>query len=304
MSEHLGIHDSLPFKQYLKADGISRSALLDIHPPSTPAHYRARHIDKLKSEEDTPALKMGRFAHLMLTPDPLSDLVVQPETIDIPTKRIEKLKSVEICGLGDGGDETCVRWNSRLAECEQWRAEQTKEIITADQWRDLHGMWESVRNHELAGKLLRLSDCERSAFAKDPDSGLLLKARFDGVPRDSNIIWDLKSCESADEESAGKFVATYRGWFQAAFYLHVANLIGLQREIFYFVMVEKAPPYAVAVYRVDPYHLEAADRIVKNDLQRLAECYASDKWPAYAPGAQILTLPQWAVKAEGLEQVA
>lgn len=268
-----GLH-SIPAEQYHSAAGVSRSALEWIAAPRTAAHFKAKFIDKLIPDEETPALTMGTLVHrCLLEPETMDGaFYVKPEGMTFTTK-----------------------------EGKAWRdSHEDKPIVSANDSTAILGMRDSVWAHPVASKILKASEFERSAFADD--KGMLLKARFDALPKTGNVIADLKTTERADLESVEKAVFTYGYFRQAAFYLKVANLIGLERELFVFIFVEKTPPYAVACYTPIDTVLEAGRMLIERDLQLLRNCYAENHWPGYSAGVTPCALPLWAMKQ--LEAVA
>lgn len=270
-----GIH-TMPAEQYFAADGVSRSMLEWLTPPRTPAHFKAKYIDKLITDEETPALRIGSLTHrCILEPDTMGDAFhMRPEGIDGRTK--------------DG---------------KAWLAEHTdKPVLTADDAARITAMRDSVWSHRLAARILKHSEHERSAFAEE--NGLLLKSRFDCLPTTGNMIADLKTCDSADADSVNKSVSKWGYFRQAAFYLKVANLLGLKREVFAFVFVEKTPPYAVAVYQLDDTVIEAGRLTINRDLALLRRCRERNEWPGY--GEELLTcaLPKWEMKRLNSELTA
>lgn len=260
---------SMPSEQYHAASGVSRSMLEWLTPPKTPAHFRAKYIDKLIPDEETPALTMGTLTHrCILEPDTMDGAFhVKPDGMSFATK-----------------------------EGKSWRdAHEGKPVIAAGDATAIVGMRDSVWRHAKAAAILKASDFERSAFVAD--DGLRLKARFDALPKTGNVIADLKTCEKADLDSVEKSMLQYGYFRQAAFYLRVANLLGLKRDFFVFVFVEKSPPYAVACYTPADVVLEAGEMMVSRDLQLLRNCYDEDRWPGYSEGIEPCALPQWAMKS-------
>lgn len=261
-------------EQYHAASGVSRSMLEWLTPPKTPAHFKCKCIDKLIPDEETPALTMGTLTHRC---------VLEPETMD-------GAFYVKPDGM-----------NFATKEGKAWKeAHEDKPIITGDASAAISGMRDSVWRHPKVAAILKTSEFERSAFAMDGD--LLLKARFDALPKAGNVIADLKTCERADLESVEKSMLAYGYFRQAAFYLRVASLLGLERDFFVFIFVEKQPPYAVACYTPSDVILEAGAMMVSRDLQLLRNCYAEDRWPGYSEAIEPCALPAWAMKS--LEQVA
>jgi len=258
---------SLPEAQYRAAEGISKSALDYIAPPRTPAHYRA-YIDGLLQTETTPAMRLGSMIHrAILEPDTLGEAwVVRPEGMLFTTK-----------------------------EGKAWRDAQTKPIITADEAATITGMRDSVHAHPAVRRVLASAKTEVSLFANDED-GMLRKARIDALPDSGNVIVDLKSCSAADPESMSKSVALYRYDVQAAYYLDMCKLLGIDKSEFLFVCVEKTPPYAVAVYALDQDAIEWGRKQYRADLALLRRCIAEDHWPSFTQDITTLSLPAWAQK--------
>ena len=255
-------------EQYHAADGISNSALKWIRAPKTPAHFKAKFIDKLILNEETPALRMGALLHrCVLEPDTMADAFHEkPDGMKFTTK--------------DG-----IAWKE---------AHSDKPILSPEDVATIKGVRESVWAHPLASRLIGGSDCERSAFAED--DGLLLKSRFDILPRTGNIIADLKTCESADLASVEMAMGRYEYYVQAAFYLRVANLLGLDRSAFVFIFVEKSPPYAVAIYQPCEVVMQAGELIINRDLQVLKNCRETGKWQGYPQEITACGLPQFQMK--------
>lgn len=256
---------SLPEAQYRAAEGISKSALDYIAPPRTPAHYKA-YIDGLLRVETTPAMRMGSMIHrAILEPDSI-DWVVKPEGMLFTTK-----------------------------EGKAWRDAQTAPIITQDEADTITGMRDAVRLHPAVKRVLASARTECSLFANGED-GVLRKARIDALPESGNVIVDVKSCQSAAPEAMSKSMATYRYDVQAAYYLDICKLLGIDKSEFLLVCVEKTPPYAVAVYAVDQDAIEWGRKQYRADLAQIKRCEAEDHWPSFTEDITTLALPAWAQK--------
>lgn len=256
---------SLPEAQYRAAEGISKSMLDWIAPPRTPAHYRAK-VDGLIKDEQTPAMRLGQMIHrAMLEPDTVKGAwVVKPEGMNFATK--------------DG---------------KEWKAAQTLPIITQEEADTITGMRDSVHAHPAVKRVLANARTEVSLFANGED-GVLRKARIDALPESGNVIVDIKSCQSADADLMAKSVVSYRYDVQAAYYLDICKLLGIDKSEFLFVCVEKQPPYAVAVYALDQDAIEWGRKQYRADLALLKRCEAEDHWPAFTQDITTLALPAWA----------
>lgn len=262
---------SQPAADYHASDAVSNSRLSALRAPEgCPAIYCALHIDKTRAEEETPAMVLGSITHRIL---------LEPETVE------------------SAWHEKPEGMTFTTKEGKAWREEhQGRPIITNEQGSAMRGMLRSVMAHPAARKIIANSDRERSAYADD--KGMLLKARFDLVPRweGADFIADIKTCLSSDNESAG--VTAYKMGYhrQAAFYLRVANLLGLKRTRFVFIWVEKEPPYLVNVAEMDPELVAAGETDIRRDLQVLRNCFAENKWPGRGDSISMFSAPRWALK--------
>ena len=254
---------SLPEAQYRAAEGLSKSALDYIAPPRTPAHFKA-YIDGLLKTETTPAMRLGSMIHRAILEWDTLDYVVRPEGMVFTTK-----------------------------EGKEWKAAQTKPVITQDEYQTILGMRDSVNAHPAVKRVLANAKTEVSLFASAED-GVLRKARIDALPEGGNVIVDIKSCQSADPDMMAKSVVSYRYDVQAAYYLDLCQLLGLDKTEFLFVCVEKTPPYAVAVYALDQDAVAWGRKQYQRDLALVRHCMAEDHWPSFTQYITTLGLPAWA----------
>lgn len=169
-----------------------------------------------------------------------------------------------------------------------WRKNQTQRIITSEMDASLKGMLRSICESK-ASDLLRATKKEVSAFGKH-SSGLAVKGRADmvGVDKENlTFLVDLKTCRDA---SPREFARTTVGKYhrQAAMY---CDLWGC--SAFGFIAVEVEPPYAVKVYWLDERSIDQG-RFENNwDLNRLAECYKTNVFPAYGEHHESISIPEY-----------
>lgn len=272
MSEHNinGIQE-LSHDAYLLAQGVSKSMLDQLASPKTPAHLRA-YLDEPRPEP-TDAMKFGSVLHAaLLVPDSMSNIAVKPEGFDGRTK--------------SGKD---------------WMAEnKDKTPVSIKQMTAINRMVANVWSHPVAKRLLTGSTFERSLFATD-EYGTLRKGRLDVLTSAGNILPDVKTCESAAPDDFEKSVFNYRYYVQAPYYLDLCDIIGIEKEHFVFICVEKTPPYCVAVHELDPLIVEAGRKIYQRDLALYRECLESGEWPGYPTTVGLISVPLFARKA--LEEI-
>lgn len=260
-----GLIDALDADIYHSLPGVSASGMKEFF--RSPAHYRVWLKEK---PEPTPAMRIGTLAHLaVLEPAAFRAKTVVAPVVDRRTK--------------DGK----AIWEQFLAE------NAGKEVITADEREMLVGMGDAVETHRVAVSLLTSGRPEVSAFATHESTGLALKGRFDWFNQDAGIIVDLKTTDDASPSGFAKAIAAFKYHLQAAHYMQLATLNGIDHPKFRFIAVEKKPPYAVAVYDLDVATIEFADRELSRILEALASCQAFDSWPGYAEDIQTISLPKW-----------
>lgn len=248
---------------YHLAGGVSKSMLDQLAHPKTPAHLRA-YLDEPRPEPSD-AMEFGSALHsALLQPDTMSKYAIRPEGLDMRTK-------------------TGKEW----AEANSDRPVLTKPRAVIIE-RCVANCWA----HPVAKRLLKDADFERSLFASD-SHGTLRKGRLDALPRAGNIIPDVKTCASAAPDDFEKSVADYRYMVQAAYYLDLAELCGIERSHFLFICVEKTPPYAVAVHELDPMVIEYGRKLYQRDLTVYRQCVETGVWPGYPQTVQVIGVPKW-----------
>jgi hypothetical protein len=109
------------------------------------------------------------------------------------------------------------------------------------------------------------------------------------------VIVDVKTTSAgADYGMFSRQAAQLNYHVSAAWYCHLAGLNGLPPARFYWIAVEVAAPYAVAVYEIHPDALDLGVGKMNDALELIAQCEDAGEWPGYAPESQCLNLPHWA----------
>lgn len=148
----------------------------------------------------------------------------------------------------------------------------------------------------------RRGKSELSLRAACQDTGLTLKARFDyfedatvakdGVAR----IWDIKTTGKGVSPDAFAKVAEDSGYLlQAAHYLHVAKLLGIEVGAFRFVAASTEAPHEVACYDFGPEHpaWEKVNEHLFGLYELHAACAERGDWPKTPWGVRDIGLPSW-----------
>jgi hypothetical protein len=266
-----GVFYDMIEQEYRSQTAIAGSDGKKILPPLTPAHYAAHMAGETKREQ-TKAMLLGTMAHVA---------VLEPNKLD--TAFVEKPEGKE-------GD-------FRTKEGKEWKAKMGNiPILDADEAHAVRGIRESIAAHDAAKALLAGCESEVAMFGEHR-TGLWIKGRVDALKVESDneaIIVDVKTTSAgADYNTFSRQAASLNYHVSAAWYCHLAGLNGLPPCRFYWIAVEVAPPYAVAVYEIHPDALDLGVGMMNDALELIAQCEDAGVWPGYAPEVQCLNLPSW-----------
>lgn len=293
-----GIYYDLPNADYHGGVGDSKSDLDRVN--RSLLHYKANKDAANDNREQTTAQFIGSAFHaLLLEPETFDDnYVLEPAGAPKRPTNVQRNAAkpspatIEAIAFWDAFEER----------------NKGKELIDTELFVTLNDMVLSVLSHPAASALLGgvPGKPEASAYWNDPETGLLLRCRPD-FWREDGIIVDVKTTEDASPEEFDRSVAKYRYHVQDAFYLdgtgHAIEQSGAKITIpreFVFVVVEKKPPYAVAVYRLDDEARELGRFEYRSNLTRLHRGHTSGEWLGYAQNIQPISVPVWyAKKFEG-----
>lgn len=259
-------------KEYREHPAISRSELWRIREsPEKFKYYRDN------PEEPTPALIFGQAFHkLALQPESFFDEFAVAPQVDRRTKEGKAI------------------W----AEfCEQ---SEDKTVITEDDYAKATDMIDSLYKAPFAKKLLS-GEKEKEFFWTDELTGEECKCRTDCVSELNkvNIIVDLKSASSADNEHFTKDSINYGYDFQAAMYTEGVEKCTGKSYSFVFIVVEKEPPYAVNVLQADELFVKRGKDLFRELIGIYHDCKTTGDWYGYLGKYKVinsLSLPAWLAK--------
>ena len=226
-------------------------------------------------------------------------------------------RAAHTVALGVGAPIVAIEadsWRTKAAQQARAdaRADGATPLLVADAEK-VQNMATALRAHPVAGPLLaRAGRAERSMFARDPESGVMCRARVDWMPDVDPghrlVLVDYKSSRSADPEQFGKSIADYGYHQQDPWYCDVARWLGLTggpdgehlEPLFVFVVQEKESPHLVTVGRVADTARDAGRVLNRKARDLYAECDFSGEWPGYpdppAGGIHVFDLPRWSEK--------
>ncbi len=226
-------------KEYFAAEGLSASALKQF--AKSPAHYKA---SLTAPEKKSTAFDVGTLVHQLVLEKVKGWAIVEGNRNAKATKElIASAQSMGKIAIKPGEDEAILK------------------------------MADSVANNYYGQYLGRDVDCsELAGFVEDPETGLLLKAKFDYAPKSGNILFDLKTAQDASPAKFKRSAKDYGYDIQAVHYMHVAKLCGLDYDQFVFVVVEKSAPYLTACYILEDETRERAEHKYRMLLQSFKDC--------------------------------
>ena len=258
-----GIYDGVSNADYHSSPGISKSGLDAIN--RSPAHFKYS-----AQREPTRAMEIGTAIHTA---------ILEPERFEA---EYVLLKHVTDRRQSEYKDAVKERGSER--------------VLVSTEAVKVAAMQESIYSNQAAKDLLnKPGKSELSFFAKDPQSGVLCKCRFDYLCFDKTAI-DIKKTQDAQADAFSKSVANYRYHVQAAFYKDVFFwATGLPLGAFIFLAVEEESPNYSKPWILTP-ESESIGRIeYQANLVTYANCFKADNWPTPSGEIEELSLPSWKI---------
>lgn len=172
-----------------------------------------------------------------------------------------------------------------------WKAEQSEArergavLLLPDEYAVVRAMADRLMEHKVASQLLGEGEPEVSAYAVDPDTGVMRRGRVDWLgPR---IVTDYKTAAGSvhPRNLSGRY-GTVRKWGydrQAAWYLDLLRDCGHPATHFAFIFQAKAAPYSVTVAVVPEDQLHEARSLNADALRIFRDCTDSGDWPDVVP---------------------
>ena len=160
----------------------------------------------------------------------------------------------------------------------------------------------SIRAHPIAAAAFRGGEAEVTLTWRDRETGVPCKARPDYLPAHGSWLVDLKTAASANPRSWRDQACRFGYHVRAAWYLDGAQIVlGQAPAEYWFVIVEKEPPYLVSVIGFDEEALSWGRVANRKACEMFARAAAMNDWPGYRePGqnhdrAFRVGLPPWAI---------
>lgn len=262
----LGMHED----EYHGGPEFSSSAAKEIL--RSPAHYKHVYLDGNK--KSSKAFDVGTAAHAKV-------LGIGAQAVAYPTKVL----------AANGAAST--------AEAKKWATEQRAAgliPVKQSELDEVNAMAESVLSHpDIYPALEQDGWPEASVFARDPDTGLELRCRFDFLPSSHPMALDLKTTTDASLKGFTRAIEDLMYDVQHGHYTDVAAYAGLGIEDMIFVAVESKAPFLANPIRLEPEWIEMGKVRARAARTRLLQCRERGEWPGYPPGVKRASPPPWAI---------
>ena len=298
---HLGLDDA----SYRKLDGMSYSDL-KLVAEKTPIHL----LQKLHGPQvpPTPAVRaawdVGTAVHCA---------ILEPDRWRVA----EKPSEVESGGFITRPLETMGRTKIATEAYSQWRQALPPGVIvlTNEQVQQANSIASAVITHPIASVLLERLICSEISLQfqrkRAPKVGRCrLDAVVSSVEDDGSVILvDLKTAVDASLEGWKKSIANFRYHMQASYYIEgFQQCFSDKIRDWLWIVVEKTPPYAVAVHSADELLLDRGDLDINTSGERwealqlamngraAIDCLDDSKFcqfHGYPLEIQSATLPNW-----------
>ncbi len=271
-----GIYQDIEIDLYHSEDGISSSGISLIL--DCPKRYWYEYMHKpslgslaLKKQNDK--FKTGRALHM---------LILEP-------KKFEKT----FYAMTEEVNLTTKMGKEKYAEAE-FLAED-REIIRAADWFDIWNMAQSAKSHPLWHSLQN-GKVEHSVYWDGGAFNTRLKSRPD-IFTDYMII-DVKTTDSI--KSFQNSIHQFGYHRQAAMQIDGLTQIDGRIRHHGFFVIEKKAPYLTACFTLDGVSIEQGQREYLDAAAIYSECCGSGNWPGYENKFQVISVPEWVMRREGV----
>lgn len=246
-----GCYSDIPEAEYHASEGLSVSRLK--------RHRKAAILSTVDQDEATESQRFGTVIHTM---------ILEPDSFD---------RRFFVCDLN--------RNSNAFKALEAEEAKRGREPVKSEKRDEALRIRDAVMRHPEARRMLDPAGLlvEQSFYWIDPVTGLLCRGRADGIRMDwGGVVVDLKSTEDASKAGFGRSCTKYLyDWQQAYYDEGISESCGWQPQAFFFVAVEKEPPYITKPWMINPAHVARAAEEVAEARAHYLRCKEAGDWPGY-----------------------
>lgn len=246
-------------KYHTDTSRISKSGLDKI--AISPLHYHWHYLDPANPRDDKRKkhFEVGDIFHtLTLEPHKFTErFLVMPEKVDRRYK------------------DQNAKWNEWMMKANG------RHLLNRDIYNVAVKMRAVVMENPIIKKLLNTGFAERTVLFTEPDTGAPCKCRPDWLTNDE-IVLDLKSADDASPRAFERSVRKFRYYVQQPFYSDgIFEELGFYPRHFLFCVVEKDPPYPMAIYKLSDGDVMHGRDVYRRNVETWLECKEKNRWPGY-----------------------
>lgn len=266
-----GLHRNVPMETYRAWPALNVSKLKAGR--RSMAHLQAALSDQ--DDEGTAAKDFGTAGHMAL---------LEPERFGLTRL---------VGGPINPSTKKCYGRDTKKWE-EYAKANPGRILLSEEEHDDICALQKSVERHRLAHKMLMAAGpCEAALLWEDSETGIMCKARLDKlIP--GKVAADLKTTDNASDKAFSHAVWKYGYYLQVPWYMDGIKAVTGKTMELPLVAMEKAAPYAVAVYTLDRDTIEQGRLENRSMLTQMAECQRTGVWAGYPETVQTIGLPKFA----------
>lgn len=168
-------------------------------------------------------------------------------------------------------------------------------VLTATEAANVEGMQEAVLSNPVMAERLNAEGWrELSLFVQDPETGVIVRVRYDLLTVDGVAV-DVKKTQDCRADSFSKSVDNYDYDMQDALYSDAFEwATGDPLSAFEFAAIEEQMPHGHKLYQLDETATQEGRRKYREALNLYAQCEKANDWPNIpCDGVEVLGLPAW-----------
>lgn len=231
----------------------------------------------------------AHFRHASEYPEPTTDAMIIGTEIH---RLLDGSESGVVMRPAHNWEDPDDRWHGNKKWCKEWAEQQTKHVVSGEDYMRIIGAKDAVLANKTAQTLLALCP-EREKPVVVDYRGTAIKGLLDAVGTDMDgkrFVLDLKTTTDASRNAFAGKARSLSYSMQAAWY---TNLLAISEGLdyrpgFVWVVVETEMPHAVAVYAPSEAVMDKGQELMDKAITLYQESQQSGKWTGYP--AEIQTI--------------
>ena len=160
----------------------------------------------------------------------------------------------------------------------------------------MNGQASAYRNNKVRELLEYPGRYELTVTAKCPETGVLVKCRFD-KKLDDFRAFDLKKTQDARPHAFGRSIDAYQYYLSVAFYMDVWYwAFGERIQAMPLIAIEEKAPHGCMVHNLPDDWIQQGRYEYQQALRLYADCVEKDEWPSYEDEECEAEMPAWRIR--------